>query len=99
MSYLRLSTHPRIADTPLSIGEAIENLASLVALRHVRTPGEGEDFLELFRATLPGPIRGNDVPDAHLVSLMRQYGIASIYSNDRGFRRFEKIRVIDPFSE
>lgn len=98
MSYLRMSTHPRIAEQPLSIDEAMENVASLVMIPHVRTPGEGEDFLELFRATLPGPIRGNDVPDVHLVSLMRQHGVAAIYTNDRGFRRFEKVRVIDPFS-
>lgn len=98
MSYLRLSTHARIAEVPLSLEEAVENLAFLVELSHVRTPGEEGGFLEVFRSTLPGPIRGNDVPDAHLVSLMRQHGVVSIYTNDRGFRRFDKIRVVDPFS-
>jgi hypothetical protein len=98
VSYLRLSTHPRIAEKPLSLAEAVANLTSLVGLSHVRSPGEEEGFLELFTSTLPGPIRGNDVPDAHLVSLMRQHGVASIYTNDRGFRRFAKIRVLDPFN-
>lgn len=99
MSYLRLSTHPRIAENPLSVEEAIENLVSLVGPAHVRTPGEEEGFLELFRSSLPGPIRGNDVPDAHLVALMRQHGVSSIYTNDRGFRRFDRIRIVDPFSD
>jgi predicted nucleic acid-binding protein len=70
----------------------------VVGLSHVRTPGEEQDFLELFRTSLPGPIRGNDVPDAHLVTLMRQHWVTSIYTIDRGFRRFEHIRVIDPFA-
>jgi uncharacterized protein len=97
MSYLRLVTHPGIVDEPLSLEEALENVESLVSLAHVRTPGEEPDFLGVFRSALPGPIRGNDVPDAHLVALM-QHGVASIYTNDRGFRRFDKIRVIDPFA-
>lgn len=98
MSYLRLATHSRISKEPLSLAEAIENLGSLTELSHVRSPAEEKGFLKLFKATLPGPIRGNDVPDAHLVSLMRQHGVSSIYTNDRGFLRFEKIRVLDPFS-
>lgn len=98
MSYLRLATHSRISKEPLSLEEAIGNLGSLTELSHVRSPAEEKGFLKLFKATLPGPIRGNDVPDAHLVSLMRQHGVSSIYTNDRGFLRFEKIRVLDPFS-
>ena len=99
MSYLRLSTHPRIAENPLSIDDALDNVAAVVRLPHVRTPGEADDFLKVFRSVLPGPLRGNHVPDAHLVALMRQHGVASIYTNDRGFRRFDKVRVVDPFSE
>lgn len=98
MSYLRLVTHPAIVDEPLSLDEALENAESLVSLAHVRTPGEAAAFLEVFRSALPGPIRGNDIPDAHLVALMRQHGVAAIYTNDRGFRRFDRIRVIDPFT-
>lgn len=97
MSYLRLATHPRIADAPLSLEEAIGNVVALTGASHARTPGEDTGFLDVFRATLPGPIRGNDISEAHLVALMRQHGVATIYTNDRGFRRFEKIRVVDPF--
>lgn len=41
---------------------------------------------------------GNAVPDAHLAALMRQHGVATIYTRDRDFRRFEGIRVEDPLS-
>ncbi len=43
-------------------------------------------------------VRGNGVPDAHLVALMRQHGVAAIYSRDRGLRAYEGIEVRDPFA-
>ena len=37
------------------------------------------------------------VTDGHLVSLMRQHGVGTIYTRDRDFRRFDGIRAEDPF--
>lgn len=37
--------------------------------------------------------------DAHLVALMRQHGIGSIWSRDRDLRRFDDVEVRDPFSD
>ena len=34
---------------------------------------------------------------AHVAALMLQHGVGTIYSRDRGFRRFDGIRVVDPF--
>jgi predicted nucleic acid-binding protein len=42
-------------------------------------------------------LRGDDLPDAHLATLMRQHGVRVIYTRDRGFRRFDGIDVHDPF--
>jgi predicted nucleic acid-binding protein len=44
----------------------------------------------------PATVRGNLVPDAHLVALMRQNDVSTIYSHDRDFRRFDGLEVIDP---
>lgn len=43
-------------------------------------------------------VRGNLVPDAHLAALMRQHGVATIWSADRDFRRFDGITARDPFA-
>jgi uncharacterized protein len=40
--------------------------------------------------------RGNLVPDAHVVALMLQHDVPTIYTHDRDFRRFDGIDVIDP---
>jgi len=38
------------------------------------------------------------VPDAHLVSLMRENGVGTLWTHDLDFRKFEEIRVRDPFA-
>lgn len=92
MAYLRISTHPSIFSSPLSPDEALVNLGALVALPHVRCPGENSGFLNIYRQVTAGQsVRGNLVPDAHLVTLMIQHGVGVIWTDDRGFRRFEGI--------
>ncbi|MCA1726239.1 MAG: type II toxin-antitoxin system VapC family toxin [Actinobacteria bacterium] len=98
MGYLRMATHPAIFVRPLSVPEATANVEGLLALPHVRTPGEQEVFWEVYRATTERVVvRGNLVPDAHLAALMRENGVGTVWSHDRDFRKFEGIQVRDPF--
>jgi uncharacterized protein len=43
-------------------------------------------------------VRGNLVLDAHLVALMQENGISTLWSHDRDFRKFEGLRIRDPFA-
>jgi toxin-antitoxin system PIN domain toxin len=99
MAYLRIATHPAIFAEPLDPDEAIANLEALLDLPHVQTPGEGQRFWPSFRSVAEdGPLRGNTVPDAHLVALMREHGIRVLWTSDRGFRRYREIESRDPFA-
>lgn len=98
MGFLRLSTHPALTDRPLSPAEALSSLGDLIERDHVRTPGEGSNFLTIYRETAAAGTRGKDVTDAHIATLMRQHGVSTIYTRDRDFRRFDGIRVEDPFA-
>lgn len=98
MGYLRIGTHAGILPRPLTPQHAIANVSDLLALPHVRSTGEVGGFWKLFRATAGSAPRGDDVPDAHLATLMRQHGVRVIYTRDRGFLRFEGIDVRDPFA-
>lgn len=97
LGYLRIVTHPAILSRPLSALIAAANIHSLITQPHVRTPGEESGFWDRYRENGGESARGNDVPDTHLVALMRQHGVRTIYSRDRGFRRFDGIEVRDPF--
>ncbi|MGH2449775.1 MAG: TA system VapC family ribonuclease toxin [Candidatus Limnocylindria bacterium] len=99
MGYLRIATHAAIFPRPLSVEAATENVEQLLGIPHARTAGEGDHFWRVYRATTAGTVvRGNLVPDAHLVSLMRENGVGTLWTHDRDFRKFEGIRVRDPFA-
>ena len=99
MAFLRISTHPRVFAHPLSPGEALGSVASLLSLPRVRVLSEADGFLESYRdVTAHVPVRGNLVPDAHLASLLRQHGVRKLYTADRDFRKFDFLEIEDPFA-
>jgi toxin-antitoxin system PIN domain toxin len=98
MAYLRLSTHPSVFEHPLTPAEAAANVEGLLRLPHVQSPGEQDRFWEIYREVADdADARGNLVPDAHVVALMIENGVGSIWTHDRDFRRFTGIDVRDPF--
>jgi toxin-antitoxin system PIN domain toxin len=97
MGYLRIVTHPSVLPRPLSPKDAISNVGALINAPHVRTPGEESGFWDLYLSTGERD-RGNDIPDSHLATLMRQHGVGTIFTRDRDFRRFDGITVKDPFA-
>jgi len=99
MAYLRMATHPAIFTRPLSIAEAVGNVEQLLARPHVRTTGEAEAFWRRFREVADDALpSGNLVPDAHLVALMLENDVRTIWTRDRDYRRFGHIEVRDPFA-
>jgi toxin-antitoxin system PIN domain toxin len=96
LGYLRVVTHPAILSRPMAPREAMQNVGALLDRPHVRAPGEGDGFWRHFRNVAGDQPRGNDVPDAHLAALMWQHGVRTIYTRDRGFRRFEGLDVRNP---
>ena len=100
LGYLRIVTHPSICAAPLPFEMARANVDALLALPHVRAAAETAEFWRAFTAVVDDvPVRGNLVPDAQLVALMRTHGVNHIWSRDRDLRRFDAITVTDPFDD
>lgn len=98
MAYLRIATHPAIFERPLPAAEAIENIEALLSRPHVRAPGEQPEFWRRYRAVAADAMpTGNLVSDAHLVALMLDHEVRTIWTHDRDFRRFKGIEARDPF--
>jgi hypothetical protein len=98
MAYLRIATHPAVFDRPLPARDAIDNIEALLSRPHVRAPGEPPEFWRRFRSVAADALpAGNLVPDAHLVALMVENEVRTIWTHDRDFRRFKDIEVRDPF--
>ena len=99
MAYLRIATHPAVFARPLTAAEAIGNMERLLVRSHVRTTGEQERFWDRFREVADDAVSaGNLVPDAHLVALMLENDVRTIWTRDRDYRRFPRIEVRDPFA-
>ncbi len=98
MGYLRIITHSRIFDEPLTPGDAIGNISNLLEHSNIQTVSETVGFFPVY-ATINARMspRGNLVPDAHIVALMRQHGIDTIWTADTDFRKFEGVKVRNPF--
>jgi hypothetical protein len=97
-AYLRIATHPSVFERPLTPAEAIANIEELLRLPQVQTTGERGGFWPSYqRVAADADARGNLVSDAHLVALMVENGVRTIWTNDRDYRRFEAIDARDPF--
>ena len=99
MAYLRIATHPAVFSQPLPASDAIANIEALLDRPHVRAPGEQPEFWPRYRAVADDAApTGNLVSDAHLVALMLQNEVRTVWTHDRDFRRFRGIEVRDPFA-
>lgn len=100
LGYLRIITNPAILRSPLTPGEAIADIDGLLARPQIVAAGETEQFWSRFKVVAAStPPKGNLVPDAHLVSLMGEHGVSTIWTNDRDFRKFDGIRAKNPFDD
>ena len=100
LSFVRLVSNPRVFERP----EPLEHAWKQV-----------EDWLDSPRAWVPQPTdrhravlsslltqvggRANLVPDAHLVALLKQHGVRTLYTRDTDFRKFASLDVRDPFAQ
>lgn len=100
MAYLRIATHPAVFEKPLPPGDAVANIDRLLDLPHVQTTGEEDRFWPTYQhVAAEADARGNLVSDAHIVALMTDNGVRTIWTHDRDYRRFSGIEVRDPFAD
>jgi hypothetical protein len=79
--------------------QAIAIVDDWLAISHVRTLPQGEEYWKLFREMLiKGDVRGKLTSDAALAALTMEYG-GVLYTNDRDFARFPGLRWVNPLLE
>ncbi len=99
MAFLRISTREGLFPHPLPPAEALAMVGSLLSRDHVYSPGEDDLFWSAFHEIAEEQrVRGDLVSDAHIVALMHRHGVRTIVTHDRDFRRFDGVRVRDPFA-
>ena len=91
MAYLRVSTHRSLFPAPLTIEEAHANIGQFAESGNVVFAGERTGFWALYQSVaIAARVRGGLVHDAHIVALMLQHEVRTIWTRDRDFRHFAK---------
>ena len=96
--FVRLSTHPKVFQTPLTIAEASSRVETWLKQPHVRviepSPQHVSDVLSLLNQL---GTAGNLTTDAQIASLAKQEK-AALHSNDNDFLRFPGLNYHNPLN-
>ena len=98
-SFLRLVTSPRVFGRhALTVRQGWAVTAAYLGQPAVRVvvPGTGHAAITAELAETPG-LRSEDVPDIEIAALAIEHGLV-LASHDHGFRRFSRLRVVDPLT-
>jgi uncharacterized protein len=97
-SFLRIATHPRALERPLSPADAWARVTDWLSVGVAWVPEPGERHaLILGQLLIRHDVRGNLVPDAQLAALALQHGL-TVYSADTDFARFTDVRWENPLA-
>jgi len=95
-AFLRLSTHGKVFDRALTVGEAAQRIASWLARPNVRLLVAGPGHIEaVTRLLTKAGTAGSLVTDAQIAALALEYG-ATVHSADTDFARLTGVNWTNP---
>ena len=99
LAFLRLTSNRRIFPHPLSRAEAARVIAGWLDRSQAVIVNPGENHWEILQRTMSeGKASGPLIADAHLAALAIEHG-ATLYTTDRDFARFPKLKFQNPLDE
>jgi len=96
--FLRVVTHRKVLQHPWSAGKAwafVESLLESPGLE-VLLPTDRHASVAAEVVATVRHVEGNLWHDAHTAVLMREHGVATIYTRDTDFHRFPFVNPVDP---
>lgn len=96
--FLRVVTHPRVLSEPWHAQSAWRFVAALLAAPGLEVLAATERHADVARETIAElpHLAGNLMHDLHTAVLMREHGVARVYTRDTDFHRFPFVEPIDP---
>jgi toxin-antitoxin system PIN domain toxin len=97
-AFVRIATHPRASEQPLSPGDAWGFVEEWLAAPTVWVPLPTDRHAEVLGGLVRRHrIAGNLIPDAHMAALAIEHGL-EVCSADTDFARFTEIRWRNPLA-
>jgi hypothetical protein len=95
--FIAIVTHPRIFDPASPLQKAIEQIEAWLESPSLSLITESaQHWTTLKEALTSGRIAGPQVHDARIAALCTQHGVRELWSADRDFGKFAKLKVINP---
>ena len=96
LAFLRITTHHRVFERPLSMAKAQGIAASWLERPQVHVVEAGANFFAVLSQLLgPAQIKGPLVSDAAIAALAMEHG-ATLCTTDRDFARFPELKWVNP---
>lgn len=98
--FLAIVTHPRIYRPPSTVAQAVAQVEYWLESPTVVLLGEDDGYwpelkVQLTSARVAGPL----VHDAHVAGLCAGHGVRELWTADRDFSRFPRLRTRNPLVE
>jgi toxin-antitoxin system PIN domain toxin len=95
--FLAIVTSPRIFKTPTPLGTALAVVRDLHDGSGAMFLAEGDHYLDRLESLATAArVQGGAVHDARVAAICLFHGVRELWSADRDFSRFPKIRVRNP---
>ena len=93
---LAVVTHPRIYDPPTAPDVALGLLSELLSLPNLTPLSETRDHAMLLGELIAPGVVGPKVHDARVAAICLGHGVSELWSADRDFSWFPRLRVRNP---
>lgn len=97
--FLAVVTHPRIYDPPTATDRAWEAVDQLLTLPNLTPIAETRDHAALLADLVRPGVVGPKVHDARVAAICLGHGVSELWSADRDFSWFPRLRVRNPLVE
>jgi toxin-antitoxin system PIN domain toxin len=95
--FFSIVTHPRIYDPPSQVDQALDQIDAWLETASAVLLAEGETYWPRLRDLLAdGKISGPAVHDARIAALCLTHGVQALWTADRDFTRFPRLRTVNP---
>lgn len=95
--FFSVVTHPRIFDPPTTTSQAIGQLDAWLESPSAVPLSEGGGYWPQLRGLLAdGKITGPGVHDGRIAALCLAHGVRELWTADRDFSRFPRLRAVNP---
>ena len=97
--FLAIVTHPRVYNPPTPLPQAIDQVDAWIASPSCVLLAESEQHWAELKATLTeARAAGPRIHDARVAALCTQHGVKELWSADRDFSRFGRVKVVNPLA-